>query len=110
MTTLPRPTLSPEVRERLVRSSKANGKASSPLAIPTANPSVEKGQYSSWPMAVGEDFGRRANSVRRYYAVVDDGEWPPELADYNKRFAQTLDKIKRRHDSVVTTVGKFKLD
>lgn len=32
-------------------------------------------------------------------------EWPPELSDYNKRFSQTLDVIKRRHDSVVTTMG-----
>lgn len=80
------------------------------MAIPTANPSIEKGQYASWPMSVGEEFERRANSVRRYYAVVDDGEWPPELADYNNRFAQTLDKIKRRHDSVVTTVGESSND
>jgi pyruvate dehydrogenase kinase 2/3/4 len=43
---------------------------------------------------------------RRYYATVDDGvDWPPELSDYNKRFAQTLEVIKRRHDSVVTTMG-----
>ena len=44
--------------------------------------------------------------MRRYFAAVDDGgEWPPELADYNKRFTNTLDKIKRRHDAVVPTVG-----
>jgi pyruvate dehydrogenase kinase 2/3/4 len=37
----------------------------------------------------------------------DEGDdWPPELNAYNKKFAETLEKIKRRHDSVVTTVGK----
>lgn len=38
--------------------------------------------------------------------AADDGQgWPPELGQYNKQFRETLDKIKRRHDSVVTTVG-----
>jgi len=46
-------------------------------------------------------------ATRRYYVPADDGEdWPPELNAYNKRFAETLERIKRRHDSVVTTVGK----
>lgn len=43
---------------------------------------------------------------KRYYIASDDGnEWPPELNAYNIRFAQALEKIKRRHDPVVTTVG-----
>lgn len=46
-------------------------------------------------------------SAKRYYSAADDGgDWPPELNDYNTRFANTLDKIKRRHDSVVTTVAQ----
>jgi hypothetical protein len=44
---------------------------------------------------------------RRYYVPSEDSEdWPPELNAYNKKFAETLERIKRRHDSVVTTVGK----
>lgn len=33
-------------------------------------------------------------------------KWPPEVVDYNKRFTKTLQKIKQRHDPVVTTMGK----
>jgi len=33
-------------------------------------------------------------------------DWPPELADYNRQFKRTLEGIKRRHDSVVTTVAQ----
>ena len=38
--------------------------------------------------------------------VDDSSEWPPDLQLYNSRFAQTLHKIKRRHDSVVTTMAQ----
>lgn len=39
--------------------------------------------------------------------MVDDyGDWPPELQLYNQRFSQTLNKIKRRHDGVVTTMAQ----
>jgi pyruvate dehydrogenase kinase 2/3/4 len=48
-----------------------------------------------------------STSSRRYYAAADDGgDWPPELGAYNTKFAETLEKIKRRHDSVVTTVAQ----
>ena len=68
---------------------------------------MEKGQYRSAPNANGNTNGNGKSSSRRYYAVVDDGDiWPPELQDYNQKFAKTLEVIKRRHDSVVTTVGK----
>lgn len=44
---------------------------------------------------------------RRYFVPADDNyDWPPELADFNHRFAATLNHIKRRHDSVVTTVAQ----
>lgn len=60
-------------------------------------------------MTNGSGFAGKSAS-RRYYAAADDGqEWPPELHDYNKRFAKVLEGIKRRHDSVVTTVGESSL-
>jgi pyruvate dehydrogenase kinase 2/3/4 len=37
-------------------------------------------------------------------------EWPPEVYDYNKRFTQALEKIKRRHDPTVTTVAQGVLE
>lgn len=49
----------------------------------------------------------RGSGNRRYFVASDDGNnWPPELQDYNNRFAKTLLDIKRRHDSVVTTVAQ----
>ena len=84
-----------------------NNQESRILSETTPNPSVKKGQYTSSPNSNKAGNGNGGKGVsRRYYASTDDGsDWPPELGDYNKRFARTLDGIKRRHDSVVTTVG-----
>jgi pyruvate dehydrogenase kinase 2/3/4 len=107
LTTLPRPQLSKEVRDRLLRPPKRTGRDAKVLSQNTQNPSVEKGQYRSAPDRNGNvENGGSSSGGRRYFVAAEDGEdWPPELQDYNKRFAATLDKIKRRHDSVVTTVG-----
>ena len=105
LTTLPRPNLSSDVRDRLLRPHKYNGRESRPLSRTTQNPSVARGQYKSAPSSSNGN-GSKASS-RRYFAALDDGEdWPPELNDYNKRFAKALENIKKRHDSVVTTIGK----
>ena len=99
LTTLPKPSLSTEVRDRLIKPPKQ-----SELSHNTQNPSIKKGQYRSAP---GRNEANGKAQSRRYFAVVDDGdEWPPELDEYNKKFQRTLERIKRRHDSVVTTVGK----
>ena len=100
-----------------MKPAKQNGRESKILSQVTQNPSVEKGQYRSHPQSHrngnGNDNsngGSKRASPRRYFVAADDGkEWPPELNDYNKRFAQTLEGIKRRHDSVVTTIGKSAL-
>lgn len=110
ITKLSRPTLSQDIRDRLLRPTSRNGKDSKILSHTTQNPSVKKGQYTSSPVQTnGNGNGAKKSSPRRYYAMVDDEtEWPPELNDYNKRFGQTLGGIKRRHDSVVTTIGMFR--
>ena len=67
---------------------------------------MKAGQYRS-QMDLNSNGNGHKSSARRYYAAADDGEdWPPELNDYNQRFARTLEGVKRRHDSVVTTVGE----
>lgn len=101
ITQLSRPQLDPKVRDRLLKHT-ANG---SKLSGTTNNPSVDRGQYRSSP-------SQRNSSSRRYFAVVDnDNEhWPPQLKEYNTRFAHTLDNIKRRHDSVVTTIAQGVLE
>jgi len=91
------------LKERLAKPSKLNRTGSKILSQTTQNPSVEKGQYSDRTAN-----GAKVSSGRRYFVAAEDGgDWPPELQDYNRRFTGTLDKIKRRHDGVVTTVGKL---
>ena len=83
-----------------------NGRESNILSQTTHNPSVKQGQYRSQQTNSQLNGGGKGSS-RRYYASTDDeGDWPPELNDYNKRFSRTLEGIKRRHDSVVTTVAQ----
>lgn len=37
---------------------------------------------------------------------MDGAEWPAEMHSYNERFTKMIESVKRRHDPVVTTVGK----
>ena len=105
ITELPQPKLDSETRERLLRASKNNRRANT-VSEATENPSVPKGKYRS-QVTNGNGNGTRITASRRYYAGADDGlEWPPEIADYNRRFSNCLQQIKRRHDSVVTTVAQ----
>ncbi|KAF8466245.1 mitochondrial branched-chain alpha-ketoacid dehydrogenase kinase-domain-containing protein [Kalaharituber pfeilii] len=123
ITSMPKPALSKEIRDRL-KGSRENGTS---LAPAIDNPDIQKGQYRSspWQNGIGNGNGNwngngsgkkslRSNQqsahialgTRRYYATVDDGvQWPPEIVDYNKRFTKTLQRIKQRHDPVVTTMA-----
>jgi len=110
LTSLPRPSLSKDVKERLLRPARRNGRT---LDRTYQNPSVQKGQYKSLPEHKNGNGNGNGNdhkvptSSRRYYVAADDGGgWPPELSAYNLKFAEALEKIKRRHDSVVTTVAQ----
>ncbi|OQE16351.1 hypothetical protein PENFLA_c028G09910 [Penicillium flavigenum] len=107
--TLPRPSLTQEVKERLLRPGRMNGGPSKILSETTQNPSVREGQYRSSVTAANGNGVAKAHAAagRRYFFPADDrGDWPPELNDYNQRFAKTLQQIKRRHDGVVTTVAQ----
>ncbi|RDA89454.1 hypothetical protein CP532_6108 [Ophiocordyceps camponoti-leonardi (nom. inval.)] len=99
ITQLPRPTLSKNVRDRLTNSGRQKQ-----LPQATPNPSIDEGDSSGWG---GLNNGKSRSLSRRYFATVDDtGDWPPELQMYNQKFSQTLNKIKRRHDGVVTTMAQ----
>ncbi|EHK47085.1 hypothetical protein TRIATDRAFT_154663 [Trichoderma atroviride IMI 206040] len=87
------------------------------LSESTPNPSIDEGEASGWgnlhlnsnghSNGNGNGHGKARSVARRYFATVDDnGDWPPELQLYNQKFAQCLHKIKRRHDSVVTTMAQ----
>jgi hypothetical protein len=58
--------------------------------------SVEFKERESWWM------------LYRYYNnnSVSDFDCTPEIIDYNSHFVKTIEKVKRRHDPVVTTVGR----
>ncbi|KAI9232760.1 MAG: mitochondrial branched-chain alpha-ketoacid dehydrogenase kinase-domain-containing protein [Podila humilis] len=45
--------------------------------------------------------------VHRYHSAMDGVEWPAEVNTYNEKFTKMIEAVKRRHDPVVTTVGKF---
>ena len=113
ITSLPKPSLSAEVRERLLKPGRQNGRTSKILSETTANPSVKPGQYKSQQSrAEGKENGQKISSTRRYFSAADEAstDWPPELNDFNTRFSSTLEKIKRRHDSVVTTIAQGVLE
>ncbi|RYP92372.1 hypothetical protein DL770_001472 [Monosporascus sp. CRB-9-2] len=107
ITNVPRPELDKHTRERLLNPGKFGSGRSSVLSEATPNPSIKDGQYASSPGHTGVINGKKNSASRRYYAMVDDsGDWPPELQAYNSKFAQTLHKVKRRHDGVVTTMAQ----
>ncbi|ROW12926.1 hypothetical protein VPNG_04643 [Cytospora leucostoma] len=107
ITELERPRLEQGIRERLLRPAKSLGRGHNLLSEATPNPSIEDGQYTSMPHANSTNWSKKYHAARRYFAMVDDtGNWPPDLQLYNQKFAQTLHKIKRRHDGVVTTMAQ----
>ena len=111
ITTLQRPNLDSEIKERLTRPAKVGRSGARTIPQATQNPSLRQDQ-SIQPSINGNGnggsgVGSGRSAARRYFAPLDDsGDWPPELADYNKRFTNTLEKIKRRHDGVVPTVAQ----
>lgn len=91
-----------------MKPAKLPGAQSRLLYDPAPNPSIKPGQYRSQPKSSeGRLEERKVSTSKRYFSAADDnGSWPHELTDYNTRFANTLEKIKRRHDSVVTTMAQ----
>ncbi|KAI6482800.1 hypothetical protein MCOR13_010390 [Pyricularia oryzae] len=107
ITQLPRPELDKSVKERLLKPGRS--RTQQLLSEATPNPSIAEGQYASQAVTSqnGNGWTKKQHAARRYFAMVDDyGDWPPELQLYNQRFSQTLNKIKRRHDGVVTTMAQ----
>ncbi|CAG82418.2 mitochondrial branched-chain alpha-ketoacid dehydrogenase kinase-domain-containing protein [Yarrowia lipolytica] len=67
----------------------------------TTNPSLDEYHFKSTPT-------QKTVNRRRYYANVSPevSSWPPEVYEFNKTITATLQKIKQRHDPVVTTVAQ----
>ncbi|KAG8413936.1 [Pyruvate dehydrogenase (acetyl-transferring)] kinase isozyme 2 [Metarhizium acridum] len=88
---LPRPNLSKDIRDRLMKPTKGNGRQIQRLSEATPNPSIDEGDSSGWGGLTNSNNGNgKAKSLsRRYFATVDDtGDWPADLQLYNQKFAQ----------------------
>lgn len=42
----------------------------------------------------------------RYYNNIDQIDCPPEIVNYTSEFVKTIERVKRRHDPVVTTIAQ----
>ncbi|KAI9454777.1 mitochondrial branched-chain alpha-ketoacid dehydrogenase kinase-domain-containing protein [Lactarius psammicola] len=102
-------SLPPDIRSAL-------NQADISLPMSTPNLSFEEDQYGRISDSTnGNGNGHNRGHLRipienRYYAKTTNTEWPPEVHDYNKRFTQTLESIKKRHDPTVTTVAQGVLE
>ncbi|KAI8071870.1 hypothetical protein BDF21DRAFT_344126 [Thamnidium elegans] len=44
--------------------------------------------------------------AHRYYNNIEQADCSPEIIDYTSTFVKTIEKVKRRHDPVVTTIAQ----
>lgn len=99
LTTMEKPKLTAETRGLL------KGNNSGATSLPQTTRNLNTDVYTSNSKTNGL---RRSVPVQsRYYGKVEDVTWPPEITSFNDRLAKNLNIIKRRHDSVVTTMGNF---
>lgn len=98
LTTMEKPKLTTEIRQLL------KGSGHSAVSLPQTTRNLNTDDYATNKPATGL---RRSVPVQsRYYGKVEEETWPPEITSFNDRLAKNLNIIKRRHDSVVTTMGK----
>ncbi|KAI8050341.1 alpha-ketoacid dehydrogenase kinase [Syncephalis plumigaleata] len=69
---------------------------------------VGHGQVATQHRVSNGHNGRASVSLsHRYYARLDDVELPKDILKYSNEFVRLIGAIKRRHDPVVTTMGKL---
>ncbi|GAK67320.1 alpha-ketoacid dehydrogenase kinase [Moesziomyces antarcticus] len=116
----PKPTMSGAVQKLLQSASKT----AEPLPESKPNPSLlesasigdgEAGMAKA--LAPRNGNGKNGNGSKsrallehRYYANLPDQQWPVEIDQYNEDFTKALEKIKKRHDAVVTTIAQGVLE
>lgn len=44
---------------------------------------------------------------KRYYTKINDDHLPPNAEEWNRGFTDVLERIRRRHDPTLTTIGIF---
>lgn len=80
-----------------------------PTILPLQEDLTAEGfQYNQTP----QQHRHGAHHVRKYFATVDPNieRWPSEIEDFNNEVTSRLQKIKRRHDGVVSTVAQGVLE
>ncbi|WFD34585.1 [pyruvate dehydrogenase (acetyl-transferring)] kinase [Malassezia cuniculi] len=75
-----------------------------------ANAALEDGVSKAHLDSAGTVVRRTPVLAQRDYARLSEINWPPEVEDYNEQFTRCLERIKRRHDGVVTTVAQGVLE
>lgn len=115
LVTFPKPKLSDTV-QKLLQTASRNPE---PLPESKPNPSLlesatisdsEAELAKSLTPKNGNGSRSRALLEHRYYANLPDQEWPSEIEQYNEDFTKMLEKIKKRHDAVVTTIAQGVLE
>ncbi|PWZ03433.1 alpha-ketoacid dehydrogenase kinase, partial [Testicularia cyperi] len=113
----PRPQL-PESVQKVLQNAAQNAE---PLPESKPNPSLlESASLDEGPSSMSHSLVRRNNGnggsksrtllEQRYYANLPDHEWPTEIIQYNEDFTKAIEKIKKRHDGVVTTIAQGVLE
>lgn len=133
LTTIPVPNLDKETRDHLYKNNK---KENVKVSIPTSgsnngtwdrndiaikpeggmksafslDPSPEDWQAEGFRTGIN-NIGASTTHNRKYFAAVDPNvNWPPEVRQFNELVTQRLQKIKARHDGVVSTVAQGVLE
>lgn len=116
LTSIPLPQLTNDVRKKLFNPSKR-----AKLVVPVGSTRPKSGlgiHAEQSPLNSSQDdvYNSSVNriqsqSTRQYFATVEeDIQWPPEVQNYNRVVSHALQRIKARHDGVVSTMAQGVLE
>ena len=119
LVSFPAPRLSESIQRKLARA---------PVDVPvealqaSPNPSLEDNTLlddgtSKKHLTVNSQRDSALQTLKRWPVLnygfstrLDDIDWPQELMEYNENFTRCLERIKHRHDAVVTTLAQGVLE
>lgn len=120
LVSFPAPRLSESIQRRIAQLS---AEVQDEMLEATPNPSLEENTFfddgtSKTHLTANSKraMDALANNKRRPVinygssSLLEDIEWPQELIEYNENFTRCLERIKHRHDAVVTTVAQGVLE
>ncbi|KAL4400641.1 [Pyruvate dehydrogenase (acetyl-transferring)] kinase isozyme 2 [Malassezia pachydermatis] len=118
LVSFPTPRLPESIQRRL---SKAHAMENDDEVLATPNPSLEaiskledgvSKTHLTRRSSPSADGPQRRRLVLNYgtQTRLDDIDWPQDVIEYNENFTRCLERIKHRHDGVVTTLAQGVLD